>query len=333
MKLTVAIPTYNRAKRLEKALIDLLIEVNSSINKKDVEVYISNNGSNDETEEIIQRNKKIYSESGVGLTYNFFEKNQGFDSNVLACYSGSLGQYIWFLSDDDNINRGAIDIIFSDIKNYDSSVIYYNFDQYPHNLSSPYIKDYQYFESITVDNLVAVQKIIHWPKLSALVIKNCDVALQTPNQNSGFAHVTLALLCSFTKGNVLHSPKFLAYPDEDYKDHIDYVPYIANNLDLGLRWVLISTNKMDLYKMLALPYSDPLISSLNVLGAYYRGKYKITRHLKKELWASVRGGVISGWYQRLVLRESLIELIKFPLSIVYGLVRKILLNIFFSKSC
>ena len=85
----------------------------------------------------------------------------------------------------------------------------------------------------------------------------------------------------------------------------------------------MATNKMYFYKMLAPPYSDPLISSLNVLGAYYRGKYKLAPHLKRELWGVVQCEIGNSLYKRFFVRKSLVELIKFPLSMLYGLVRKL----------
>jgi glycosyltransferase involved in cell wall biosynthesis len=318
MKLTIAIPTYNRAKRLEKALFDLCHEIISATNKLDVSVFVSNNGSMDDTEAVIMRYRKLFIESGIPFTSIFAESNQGFDANIIACYTGSNSEYVWFLSDDDNIIAGAVDAILDDIKKHHPSVIYYNHDQKPYDKAQLYIKESEYFDQIADKNIIALQKIINWPKLTALVIRKSENDLLMPTQDLGFAHVSLALQCGLTVGGVLHSPTFTAYPDDDYKEHIDFVPYIGNNLNKVIRWALQANNKMFLYDLLAIPDIDPFISSLNTLGAYYRGKHTLSLPIKQELWKTVHHKIGSGWLKRLMDWKSVKEIVKFPLSIIYG---------------
>ncbi|MCF8342996.1 MAG: glycosyltransferase [Chitinophagaceae bacterium] len=326
MKLTIAIPTYNRAKRLRKALLDLCCEINTAIYKSNIAVFISNNGSEDNTSEVIAFGIKLFKENGIPVSANIFQSNQGFDANVLACYANSSGDYIWFLSDDDNIIPGAIDKIMVDIIKYNPSVAFFNHDQKPHDLVSPYIEEYQYFDQITSENITSLQKIINWPKLTSLVIRNCDAGQKVVNLNSGFAHVALALQCGLSLGRVLHSPVFTASPDDDYLDHINFVPHIGNNLDEPIRFVLRLNNKMFLYEKFGIPYLDPLISCLNTLGAYYRGQHVLTVPLKKELWATVKLEFRNGWLKRLRNWKSLKELIKFPISIILGFAKHLLLG-------
>lgn len=318
MKLSIAIPTYNRAKRLEKALLDLCSEINSARNKADVEVYVSNNGSKDNTAEVIARGSILFNENNIPFTTSTIESNQGFDANVLACYANSKSEYVWFLSDDDNIIAGAVDKIIQDIIQYSPSVIFYNHDQKPYDRAHPCINEYEYFDQITTENVISLQKIIRWPKLTSLVIKNCDAGMQVINQDSGFAHVILALQCGLSIGGVLHSPVFTAYPDVNYQDHIDFVPHISNNLDDPIRLALKLNNKMFLYEQLAIPYVDPLICSLNTLGSYYRGQHVLTLPLKQELWEIVKQEFRAGWLKRLRNWESAKELVKFPISIAFG---------------
>jgi len=240
MRLSIVIPTYNRSKRLDKALADLLVEIRvcSATNKKNISVYVSNNGSTDDTVDVISKWEKEFSGDGVLISFNSFSSNLGFDANVLACYAGCDGDYCWFLSDDDNICASAIDMIFEDIYKYSPSVIYYNFDQKPYDKESPYICIEEYYGYVDEYNLNAVKKIIDWPKLSAVVVKRCASGYKVLQADSGFAHAMLALQCALLEGGVLHSPKFIAYPDDDYMDHIDFAPWIGNNVAAHLRSVL-----------------------------------------------------------------------------------------------
>jgi hypothetical protein len=111
---------------------------------------------------------------------------------------------------------------------------------------------------------------------------------------------------------------FTAAPDDNYKDNIDFVPYVGNYFDAPIRWVLLENNKMSLYKHLRLPYADPLCCSLNTLGTYYRGRHVLTLPLKRELWETVQREIKSGWLKRLRDWKSVKELIKFPISLAYS---------------
>lgn len=317
MKLTIAIPTYNRSKRLEKALLDLCSAINESSSKADIAVYVSNNGSKDDTDQVIVRCGELFIENGIPFYSRTAERNQGFDANVLACYAGCNSEYVWFLSDDDNIFAGAIDAIIVDIEQHHPTIIYYNFDQKPYDKTHHYIGSTEYFDEITDVNIIALQKIVRWPKLTSMVIKKCLAGLRVPNQDSGFAHLTLALQCGLAEGGVLHSSVFTAYPDDNFMDNIDYVPHIANNIDTALLWALRENDKMYLYEQLALPYADPLATSLNALGAYYRGLHVLTLPLKNELWEIVQREIKTVRLKRLRDWLLLKELVKFPISICY----------------
>lgn len=316
-KLTIAIPTYNRSKRLEKCLLDLCKAIAESSCKQDIAVFVSNNGSQDTTDQIVMQCGEQYKKNGIPFFSRTAESNEGFDANVLACYKGCNSEYVWFLSDDDNISSGAIDVIVKDIDEYSPSVLYYNFDQMPFDNAHPYVISTEYFGEISDINIIALQKIVNWPKLTSLVIRKCFAGLKVTNQDSGYAHVALALQCGLAEGRVLHSSVFISYPDDDYMDHIEFLPHISNNIDRILRHVLLENGRMNLYNQLALPYVDPLPACLNTLGAYYRGAHVLTLPLKNELWETVLLEIRKMRFKRLLNLSLLKELIKFPISIFY----------------
>ena len=320
MKLTIAIPTWNRALRLEKALIDLCTEINLSSHKYNIEVFVSNNGSVDETANVIMKCGKLFTDSGILFTTRKFEVNKGFDANIISCYVNSKGDYTWFLSDDDNIISGAIDAIFKDIFEYSPSVIFYNFEQYPFNEFNPWIKDLTYLDQVSTENIFWLKKFIMFPKLSALVVKKSLDGMRIPDLKSDFGHVTLILQCCLCNMGMLYSPIFIARPDKDFIDHIDFPPYISNQLDLPILWVLKNNNKMEFYDCLAVPFVDEFISSLNMLGSFYRGRFVLTQRLKDKLWVTIRRAFRTGWFHRLTSWYALKELIKFPLSLVFFII-------------
>lgn len=109
--LSLCIPTWNRAKYLKIGLEKLrtqLLEISSS----DVEVFISDNCSTDETEQIV----KEYISCGMPISYNKNEENVGMDGNFLRCFKRSNGQFIWLMGDDDFLLDGTLSTIIELLK-------------------------------------------------------------------------------------------------------------------------------------------------------------------------------------------------------------------------
>ena len=104
--LSIAIPTYNRAKSLENLLRGLLPQVGKS--GSSVEVCISDNGSPDATREVVMNFEKEY--PGL-IRYRANEKNLGVDKNILLVMEMARGRFIWTLGDDDTVAENAVEEI------------------------------------------------------------------------------------------------------------------------------------------------------------------------------------------------------------------------------
>ena len=102
--LTIAIPTWNRASTLEKALEVLLPQVIPF--KGIIEVVISDNASDDNTNRIIEN--EIIKNQGLNIVYNRNSENLQFFGNFRKCRELAKGQYLWILSDDDFIKENLI---------------------------------------------------------------------------------------------------------------------------------------------------------------------------------------------------------------------------------
>ena len=79
--LTVTIPTWNRAKLLEELLLELIEQIISDRLESKIEILISNNGSEDETEKLVHSLLKRHS----FITYINNGVNKGARYNVLKC--------------------------------------------------------------------------------------------------------------------------------------------------------------------------------------------------------------------------------------------------------
>lgn len=116
MKLSILIPTYNRAPFLLKNLDVLNGFIIKSGLCKDIEVIVSNNFSNDETDKIVRlfqrRNQQL------NLKYYLQSENIGLEKNSLFVLNKALGEYVMFLGDDDFIEY---DYLVSSFKLLESS--------------------------------------------------------------------------------------------------------------------------------------------------------------------------------------------------------------------
>jgi glycosyltransferase involved in cell wall biosynthesis len=124
--LTIAIPTYNRAAHLDEQLKRLGTQIKDS-----VEVLVSDNASDDNTGEIVNRYKCVL----PNLVYCRNAVNLGFDRNIIRLYCEAKGEYIWFLSDDDAILPGALLEVLSLITVYTPTVAVLGMGRGPDELS------------------------------------------------------------------------------------------------------------------------------------------------------------------------------------------------------
>lgn len=296
MNLCIAIPTYNRAARLDRALSDLLGHVLDSNCKKNISVFVSNNGSTDSTSSVIADYQKKFQLHDIEYAFENIERNKGLDANIINCYQRSPDGYMWLLSDDDNILNGAIDKVYADIIKTRASFLFYNFDQSPYDVHNPYIKESQLFKSLSTKNVDFIRKVFLNPKITSFIfLKNQKVTLKLkkifPNllmANHSYMHCALTLQTLVHGGGFYLSSFFVANSDDDYENHIDFPPYVGGELNEICKEILETSGKLDLIKFFQFEVPDPFITSLNTLATFYKGKIVLTPELKKELIGKTR---------------------------------------------
>lgn len=121
--LSICIPTFNRALSLSIALEKLLPQVDNF--NKEIQVIISDNGSTDNTPDVIAQTVKKY--PTISFSLNRFSENTGFFGNFLQCRTMATGRYIWILSDNDHIdNEVLIETIVQLLRGCTLSSVYLN---------------------------------------------------------------------------------------------------------------------------------------------------------------------------------------------------------------
>ena len=104
VKLSICIPTFNRARHLSNCLQSII-----SMNKPtglNYEVCISDNGSNDNTKKIVLKAKKK-----IKINYSRNEINLGIPRNFIKVVSMAVGEFVWLIGDDDLLLPHTLDTL------------------------------------------------------------------------------------------------------------------------------------------------------------------------------------------------------------------------------
>jgi glycosyltransferase involved in cell wall biosynthesis len=125
MILTIGIPTYNRASKLQLTLTGLARQVDQA-GLLDVEIVVCDNCSIDHTSVVCAEVATQF--PTVPLRYVRNKENIGFDRNVNALFHNATATYVWTLSDDDCICETAV----ADVRKYlidrDVNFAFVNYD-------------------------------------------------------------------------------------------------------------------------------------------------------------------------------------------------------------
>lgn len=117
--LSICIPTWNRATFLRLSF-DSFLEQMRSVNRQEIELFVSDNCSDDETQMVV----KEYIQMGLPITYNRNEENIGAARNFIKCMQYASGKYIYLLGDDDILEDGALVYLLAAIRNKDYGLIH-----------------------------------------------------------------------------------------------------------------------------------------------------------------------------------------------------------------
>jgi glycosyltransferase involved in cell wall biosynthesis len=292
--LTIAIPTFNRSGRLAKNLQHIHKEITRDNLESQVKLLISDNNSSDETHAISQMYSEKFLTSNIDFQYFKNQSNTGFSRNVLESYFRAKSDYTLFLSDDDNLNAGFLKQLLSDIERYKFSAGVYNFIQAPYDGENLLVKH----SSLVLGEqaLGGLASLVAWPKLSGLVLRNNHESgrfEELKNQISAsnvVGHVLLAI-DQIRRDPVLYvSSTVAAYPDEDYRDHINFVSYIGNYIKKDLEEYCTRVGVANTKLMLAIagiPSRNVVLYSLQALSLFYKSQTKLSKKMKHEVISNV----------------------------------------------
>ncbi len=106
VKISVVVPVFNREKYIARCLRSLL---NQSIPRKDYELIVVNDGSDDKTNQILDFFQDAFREE-IKVIEN--EKNLGLPASLNIGINSSKGKYIVRVDSDDYVNKNFLLILY-----------------------------------------------------------------------------------------------------------------------------------------------------------------------------------------------------------------------------
>ena len=325
--ITISIPTYNRSIKLAAMLNDIRFCVQNSFYKHNIKILVSDNGSDDNTLDILNYFKISFNEIDIDFKYYSEYKNRGFDFNVFKCYENSNSDFVWFISDDDKLYKNNFDKIIETIFTNESSIYYFNFSQSNVNESNPYIKNDIIFQDNDENFIDAISKIFYYPKLTSIVVKKIDInnfLNYNKYMNFGFMHLYIILEIIKLKGTITFSKLFIATTSNDFLDNIRFPPYITNYYLDFINLYTKENNILNLYYKFSHGYKkcDPLSTNLLYLGSYFRGNFIIDKKLYEQLIIEVKHDFKNYKLRRSNHLEVILATIKYLISKIYFTFKK-----------
>ena len=154
--LSICIPTYNRSRLLGIILNTLGGQIKSAAVQDDVVFYLSDNGSPDNTRQVVEEFQKT---SGLRLVYSRNDSNIGISKNLLKVMAMGKGRFVWTLGDDEIVAENSVGKLVKVLHERDPGFVLMYDTRYAWPLPKPGVyADYQSFahECIKLDNVHAL---------------------------------------------------------------------------------------------------------------------------------------------------------------------------------
>lgn len=220
-KLSIAIPTYNRCSELKKTLENFIMQIvyNELIN--DVEIVISDNCSNDDTEDYV---RSVLFKYPNLINYSRNLKNISWD-NIKKVADISNGEYIWFCGDDDIYFHDSVKRLMQILYNNNVDCIYLNQVN-----TRGYITPVEFDEVVDMNRFFSIVR--QDPEfISTVVIKKSKINKNIKN-NTWYHMACLLYLNPYDKFYITQLPFVYNKPSKrNWVNHKNLVYYTVDALE------------------------------------------------------------------------------------------------------
>ena len=193
--LVICIPTYNRAKELNSLLQQYVIPLTQYYESR-LHVVIADNSIPE-----IQKLNRAVAGSISSITYHPNSNNLGYGGNIITLLglSHSLGRYLWFWSDDDEIDLNVFHRFMTLIKENQNNIVQlYTFQHttIDHRVNNSVSIQGSSLDILKFGDLIRSSgKVIPFLLLSSYAIRSRDITeevlIKMASDNNDFAHISL----------------------------------------------------------------------------------------------------------------------------------------------
>lgn len=218
--LTIGIPTFNRAQFLHECLENTKKAIDASGFRDKIEIVISDNGSEDNTTEIVNN----FQETFAACRYFRNPVNMEFDRNVANVLNHANGMWCWTMSDDEIMSQDALSFLYPFLTSEDQNISHICIDQghHLHDLDSVFFKDGdEWLDKLGVTGGLLSQNIFRMQYLPADISKYFD---------NYWIHISIALEMKAKHACVLVKNLFLP-PKVKRKTRFVRIDQVFDNFD------------------------------------------------------------------------------------------------------
>ncbi|MFL5580736.1 MAG: glycosyltransferase family 2 protein [Gemmatimonadaceae bacterium] len=249
--LTIAIPTYNRADKLERLLKILDGELAAEPLRHRVRVLVGDNASSDQTPAVCERMGR----GALALRCIRHPENLRFDGNLRALYRAADTDYVWFFGDDDLPLAGAVARVLDAIDRASPDIVLSSFVQ---PLGST-ARQFDFAEPLHLerDPRRIARHVVKYTKLSIYTLRRLDFSDAEWRHidrvmEMGWMYIALAfaVLERSSRPSVAIYSEPLASCDEDV-DQIAYVPIALLHMDVPVNTPFVHRHEPGLVREFA----------------------------------------------------------------------------------
>ena len=162
MKVSIVIPCFNNSRSLPSCIKTAL----RNIENRDVEIICVDDGSADDSVEILESYAKIYDSIKIVRHKENKGTNEARRSGVLA----ASGDYVLFMDQDDRLTDGTVDVLIDKLAEKEVDVLFFDFkfaDGFDLNSCSNENSKIHYYKQIQKGHLLATSKFSAIDAISA----------------------------------------------------------------------------------------------------------------------------------------------------------------------
>ncbi len=119
-KLCFAIPTWNRAKKLERCVKEMARQIIELGKQNEIGIFVSDNCSNDDTPNVLAKLKKEY----PFLDYCRLDRHTEARYNFETVFQKADGEYLWIFGDDDILLKDGLKMVWHVLNTKEATLIH-----------------------------------------------------------------------------------------------------------------------------------------------------------------------------------------------------------------